>query len=81
MMKMKKVWHEEYTEYSVTITRPNGERLECYNGTVYRKKSEAQKYADRLNEDPKRVAKCGAATIDEKQIPAGWTLQGTLSFR
>jgi len=80
MMKMKKVWHDEYVEYQVTVTRPNGERIECYNGTVYRKEASAKKYADSLNDNPERVKKCGTATVEAKTRKAGWSWQGTLQL-
>ena len=75
-MEFKKRWQQEYTAYSITVVRPNGERLTSYNGCDYRSKASAQRDADRINErhDPR----AGKAIVEQRQVKAQHVWEGTL---
>ena len=78
MVKFKREWCPAHTEYFVVVTRPSGERIEYYNGTVYgeRTKHEAQTYAACVNAN--YPARYGIATVESKHREGCWSLSGTL---
>lgn len=83
MQKLKKVWHEAHTDYSLTLvvgkpysTYKTGDRIEHYIPHGFNSKYLAQNECDEFNARPNRIARGDKLVVQEYQREAGWSLIG-----